>query len=242
MANEIRLAATSGNTYVAQVRQFDNTQIGSDVTLTENASTGQFYGTFPSGSATDNTWYDIIYRNGSINVGAVTLFWNGSELLPSDPRDVWETSSRTLTSTANTVTVASGSDIEIIRGVTFSATLTGLTISASWEAVYITIKGDADEDSDTAAIVQLLESNPADGNDGLIRLNGGTTTASWGSITVDQGAGSVAWTLSDDATAVLELNPHLYYDVKILVDDGTSTIANAKSNASVVSTPTNTIG
>jgi len=139
--------------------------------------------------------------------------------------DIWAYATRTLTSTAAAVTAAvTGSNLAIVRGVTFTATLTGLTIPAAWTKIYFTVKRTLAV-VDTEAVVQIVVSNPGVGTDGLLRLNSAAGTAAQGSLVVNQGAGTIAITLADDATSVLVARTY-YYDVKAIVT-GTSNLLTA---------------
>lgn len=152
---------------------------------------------------------------------------------------IWAHSSRTLTQTAAEVAASvSGSDLAIVRAVTFEATLTGLNIPATWSKIYFTVKkyravADAD------AVVQVLESNPSGAGDGLLRINRAAGTLAQGSLVVDQALGTLEITLADDATTLLVGDAYVY-DAKALLTDGTSVLLTA-ANATVADTVTETI-
>jgi len=149
---------------------------------------------------------------------------------------VWTAASRTLTSTAAETTAAvAGGALAIASRATFAATLTGLTIPASWERIWLTIKRSADEE-DAASQVQIVVSNPGVGTDGLLYLAGAVGTAAWGTLTVDQVAGTVAIWLADEATTRLSRRSGLVYDVKYLVAGDTTVLTSGA--ASVTVTPT----
>lgn len=140
------------------------------------------------------------------------------------PADVWSYTTRQLTTTANNdVAAVDGSDINITIGATLDATISGLSISASWSKVYFTVKHQH-SDADSEAIVQIVVSNPGGGSDGLKYLNEDAATANQGSLTVNQVAGTVRIILADDASVTLEERLEIYYDLKQLVSDGTSSI------------------
>lgn len=132
--------------------------------------------------------------------------------------EIWAATTRTLTQTAAAVTATvAGSALTVVRGVTFEATLTGLSIPAAWTKLYFTVKAAAGA-LDTASVVQIVVSNPGAGTDGLLYLDGAAGTLAQGSLTVDQGAGTLAIVLADDTTTFLE--PGTYaYDVKAIVTD-----------------------
>lgn len=138
--------------------------------------------------------------------------------------DIWSYITRTLTTPAASGTdPVDGTDLNITIAATLGATITGLTISASWTKIYFTIKADK-TDADADAIVQIVVSNPGAGGDGLIRLANGTVTAGNGALTVTQASGTVAVLIADDATVSLEENVPYYYDLKQLTSDGKSVI------------------
>lgn len=155
----------------------------------------------------------------------------------ADAADPWDAPVRTLTQTAAAVAAAvSGSTLAITSAVGFAATISGLTIPATWAAILFTLKknpGYADVDS----IVQIRESNPGALSDGLLYLNGAAGTAAQGSLTVDQAAGTVVIALMAVATAQLEARGSLMYDLKLLRSDGEPSILTA-STASIALTPT----
>lgn len=241
MADELRIGDETGLTYTCEVRNITSPYalIGSAVSLTEDSSSGRYYGDFPSGSATDDTEYDLIYIQNSEIEATERRFWNGSALLTVDSRDVWTYASRTLTATATATTAAlTGTDLVATRAVTLSATFSG-TISATWTKAIFTAKAD-DCTSDAQSILQIVETNPADDGDGLQYIEGNAATAAQASLTVDQGAGTVVLAVSDDATAQLLLraaSEGATYDVKLILSDSTSSLF-ASGGFSVASTPT----
>lgn len=144
------------------------------------------------------------------------------------------------------VTIATSNDaglLTIYRGVTFTATVSGLTISASWTKVYLTIKTDLDL-ADSAATVQVVETNPGAGTDGLLYLNAAAPaspiTYADAALVVTQAAGTVAITLSDNMTALLSRGKHLHWDLKQIVSGATSGLL-ASGTADIELTPTRTI-
>jgi hypothetical protein len=138
-----------------------------------------------------------------------------------DASDIWTYASRTLTQVTVSQTEVPENIIDIYQGVTLNVTLTGLTIPATWTVCYFTIKSDRSQ-ADSLAHVQIKESNPGAGGDGLQRLNGSAGTANQGELVVNQAGGTLQVILADDATALLALRNSLYYDVKFLKADGTS--------------------
>jgi hypothetical protein len=149
---------------------------------------------------------------------------------------VWTAASRTLTSSAaQTAAAVAGGTLALTSRATYTATLTGLTISASWSRMWFTVKRDA-KDADALSVVQIVVSNPAAGGDGLLYLDGVAGTAAQGRLTVDQAAGTVTIWIADDATACLPGRSGLVYDVKQLVAGDTTVLTVGAATVSV--TPT----
>lgn len=153
--------------------------------------------------------------------------------------DIWAYASRTLTQTAAEVQAAvSGSDLTVTRAVTFSATLTGLTVPSGWDKIYFTVKKYA-SDSDANAYVQIVVSDPSAGSDGLLRINKAAGTANQGSLVVDEEEDTIAISIADDATALLTTSLTGNYDIKAIVD-GASVLLTAGS-VRITNTPTQAI-
>ena len=144
------------------------------------------------------------------------------------------------------VTVTSTNDagvLTITRGVTFAATVSGLTISATWAKLYFTLK-ESDYDDDDDAIVQIVETNPGAGTDGLLYLNSAAIaspiTVADGTLTVNQAGGTVAIAITDNATVKLAKASGLVWDIKTK-DAAGATVENATGTASIVRAITQTI-
>jgi hypothetical protein len=139
--------------------------------------------------------------------------------------DPWTAATRTLTSSAAaTVAAMSGSALVVTKSVTYGATISGLTIPASWKAIYLTAKASTSL-ADSAAQIQIQESVAGTG-DGLLYIHGNTAAeaglaAADASLTVSQAAGTIAIVIDDEATAELVAGTYSY-DVKCLLADGTS--------------------
>lgn len=127
------------------------------------------------------------------------------------------------TSTLTVVSAVDGGELAIYQAVSFQATISGLAIPADWTKVYWTVKR-ATSEADTDAILQLVETNPAAGTDGLLRLNGAAGTAANGTLTVNQAAGTVVidlvMTICDD----LALATGLVWSLKALRPTSASTL------------------
>lgn len=128
--------------------------------------------------------------------------------------DVWEYTTRTLTSTAaSTIAAVSGSSLAVTKYADFDATLTGLTISASWTKQYLTVKRNASDD-EADAILQIMVTNPADAtNDGVIYVNGAAATSAQrtlADLTVTQAAGTIAIHQEASLNALLPAGNYTY--------------------------------
>jgi hypothetical protein len=155
---------------------------------------------------------------------------------------VWEDApSRTLTSTAaETAAAVAGSDLVITAAVTYNATLTGFTIPATWERIYLTAKSSKSV-PDSASWFQLLATNGGDDDDGLQYLDGAAAEdATLGSLTIDEEAGTIAIYLADNATAVWTRVLSGGYDIKCDTDDGESQQL-TEANVTITLTETRTL-
>lgn len=136
------------------------------------------------------------------------------------------------------VAANSSGHLTIIRTTSYGTTLSGLDIPADWEACYWTVKRSTD-DPDAEALIQMLESNPGDAEDGVQVLMGvALTDESDGSLTVNQALGTVTIALGDASTALLEDAVELVWDVKVHTATGktqpgagTATITTAVTRA-----------
>lgn len=156
---------------------------------------------------------------------------------------VWTYTSRTLTSAAGSAgSTTDGADLTLTNKVTFDATVTGLTIPATWSKMFVTAKQNEDED-DSEAILQILVTNPGDSDDdGIQYVNKAAASATqqgYGSLTVNQSAGTVAIAVADDM--VFTFFDTFTYDVKCLLSDGTSQKLAASANFVIQRTETQTV-
>lgn len=225
------------------------------VTISKN---GAAFGS-PAGAVTEigNGWYALAGNaTDRAALGDLLVHATGTAadpvddrycIVPWDPFDVYAlglTSLTNLDTSEVTVTVSNNAGVlTAYRGVTFSATVSGLTISASWTKVYFTAKTDLDL-ADTASTIQVVETNPGAGTDGLLYLNAAAPvnpiTLSDASLTVDQGAGTVVIALTDNLTAQLARGARLHWDLKQIVS-GTSSGILASGTMDIELTPTRTI-
>jgi len=135
---------------------------------------------------------------------------------------IWAYATRTLTQSAAAVVAAvSGSDINITRGDTLSASLTGLGNISARTKLWLTVKRER-QHTDAQSIIQVEET------DGMLYLNGSLVvslglTAAAGSITVtDAVAGDITIAISAAAAALLQPQA-CYYDIQMLTAAGTVT-------------------
>lgn len=161
----------------------------------------------------------------------------------ADPAAVWAYATRTLTSSASaTVAATTGDDQEITIAAAYADTISGLTIPATWTAMYWTVKVSSD-DADTASILQVLESNPGGAADGVLYVEGAAATIAqqaMGSLTVNQVAGTVAIALQAALTNALSERYGLEYDIKV-IDAGEAQPPLVQGAANVRYTPTRAI-
>lgn len=165
-----------------------------------------------TGTTLDNLVDDLETRLTATRAG----YLDNLATAPATAAGVWAYGTRTLTSTAAATTAAvSGSTLTITGACTYNATLSGLTIPADWLDMWFTVMDD-DSRADSASIIQIHKSNPADAaNDGLVYLNGAAGTKADGSLTVDQAAGTVAIRIEATATDDLTRQSGAGYDVKV---------------------------
>ncbi len=128
------------------------------------------------------------------------------------------------TSTLTVVSAVDGGELTIYQAVSFAATISGLAIPAGWTKIYWTVKR-ATSEADADAILQIVETNPSAGTDGLLRINGAAGTAASGSLTVDQAAGTVAIALVDDVTDDLALATGLVWSLKAIATSTSTLLA-----------------
>ena len=108
------------------------------------------------------------------------------------------------------VSQAISGHLAITAGLTFNATVTGLTIPADWDEAIWTLKRST-SDTDADAVLQLRSTN------------GIPATPGDDALTVTQASGSIAIYLTDETTAALTVASGLGWDVKFIDVDGDST-------------------
>lgn len=122
--------------------------------------------------------------------------------------------------------VATGAEVTVTLATSLLHTWTNLSIGATYTRLLFTAKRWPGQ-PDARALVQVQVSNPADAaTDGLLVIAGVAATAAQrtqAALVVDQPAGSVVLTLTDDLTALLE-RARVPCDVKQILADGTSEV------------------
>src|SRR4030067_497741 len=147
----------------------------------------------------------------------------------------------TLSQTASSAVAAmTGSDLAMVIGITYNTTISGLTIPATWTKVYLTIK-ENDADLDASSILQLVVSNPADALvDGVVYINkvaATVVTIAYGTLVVNQAAGTVAIMVMDEGDLLLPAGKY-GYDLKCHLADGTKNQLSAGGECSIEYTET----
>jgi hypothetical protein len=210
-------------TLAATASAVDNTYVGSTVYISSGTGFGQarLITAYDGGTKTatvSDAWTTIpdatsVYK--VLPVGRAIVDSINSTAMAALAATNWVYATRTLTQSAAAVTAAvSGSALTILRGDTWSASITGLGDISNYSALWFTVKRDRD-DADSASVVQILLSSPTVSTDGLQRLNGASATASQGSITVDDAtAGNVTIAIDEAATAQLA-GQACVYDIQV---------------------------
>jgi hypothetical protein len=134
----------------------------------------------------------------------------------------WVNTTRTLTTPIATPAAIDTTTLpDLITGVTYVHTLTGMIIPATWARCYVTFKDAPILDTDALSTAQLIVTqvpNPA--VDGLSVLNRAPGVLAQGSLVVDQVAGTVAITITALATAAMTPTEQIYFDVKFITNAG----------------------
>lgn len=135
--------------------------------------------------------------------------------------------------TVTVVSAVSGSNLNITRGDTLSATFTGLASNTDYVSIDFSVKRSLD-DADTAAIIRIRLNAPS-ANDGLLYLNGAApvapVVAADGSITVNS-ATSLTIALAARATDDLTIEEGMVYDIQYIKATGVTTATSGICNVS----------
>jgi hypothetical protein len=129
-------------------------------------------------------------------------------------------------SSVSYVTAIEGTTITILRGDTFSVSLTDTGDLTDYVSIDFTVKSDKLQTDEEATI--RIRKNASGVDDGLLRLNGEAPTSETGSITVDDEiTGDI--TIALDETATKELSTGSYsYDVQRITAAGVKTLTFGK--------------
>ena len=131
-------------------------------------------------------------------------------------------------SAINFVTVVNGSTITILRGDTFSATLTDVGALTGYVSIDFTVKRSTSNTDDEAVI--RIRKNVSGTGDGLLRLNGAAPITETGEIVIDDEAtGDITITLDETATDSLEIGAYLY-DVQLITATAVKTLTSGRLN------------
>jgi hypothetical protein len=220
--------------------------LGGTFTVTVRKNGGSFGASAGAKAELAGGWYLYTATAGECNTaGPLALKITGAGCVQQNlvyrvqsaiSSDVWTYATRTLTSTAAaTMAAVDGSTLAITARATYSATISGLTISATWEKIWFTLKSDI-SDADASSVVQILETNPGAVTDGLLYLNGAAGTAVQGSLTINQAGGTVAIVIADEATDDLAPAEGLMYDIKQLVAGVTTVLTSGIANITYTAT------
>ena len=125
----------------------------------------------------------------------------------------------------------SGDDLQILRGDTFEMQFTYLGNLTSWTKLWFTVKDDKDT-IDTAAIIQVVESNPGVATDGLLAIAGVAPTAlANGAITMlDAAHGNINVRVEAVETLKLDDTGHFYYDIQFQDLTDTKTVLSGRAH------------
>jgi hypothetical protein len=188
---------------------------------------------------------NIALADGYITAAKIATGAIDADALATDAiTEFWNAADRTLTSSAAaTVSAVSGTTLNMTIGATYSATISGLTIPATWIKMYLTIK-QHDSYTDANSILQIIDLSTPDALvDGITYLNKVAATSiikAYGSLVVTQAAGTVAITVTDDGTTLIPQGVYRW-DLKCLLADGSSQVLSAEADCNVNYTVTHTI-
>ena len=130
------------------------------------------------------------------------------------------------TSSITVVSAVEGSTITILRGDTFSVSLTDTGDLTDYVSIDFTAKSDKLQTDDEATI--RIRKNASGVGDGLLRLNGAAPTTETGSITIDDEAtGDITVTLDETATDDLSTGSYSY-DIQLITATTVKTLTSGK--------------
>ena len=170
-----------------------------------------------------------------------------TELSGSHGGGLWGIGSASSSTIMSQVTAnKTGSTVNYVNLVTYNASWSGLTISALWSKIYLTVKSStAGYQPDSIATLQVMVSNPANGAvDGIARLLANIPTNAqrgYGSLSVDQTNGIVSVSLSDALDLSSVINDTHSYDIKCLLSTGASVVLASSAKFIIQTTETDSI-
>lgn len=146
----------------------------------------------------------------------------------SDQMDAIKLKTDTIDASAITVVAAvSGTTITLLRGDTFSGTLTDAGAMTDYVSIDFTVK-ERYSDTDDNAIIRIRK-NATGTSDGLLRLNGAAASSSaLGTITIDDLAtGDITIALDETATDDLSTGNYVY-DIQLITATAVDTLTYGK--------------
>lgn len=121
-----------------------------------------------------------------------------------------------------------GTAVTLLRGDTFSATLTDVGALTGYVSIDFTVKRNTSNTDDEAVI--RIRKNASGTGDGLLRLNRAAPTTETGEIVIDDEAtGDITITLDETATDSLEIGAYLY-DVQLITATAVKTLTSGRLN------------
>lgn len=189
-----------------------------DAAITTRLASADYSAAPSAGSVADAVWDEVTSAHAAAGTTGKALADAGNA---GDP---WAAPVRTLTSSAvQTAATVEGDSITVMRGDTWSISLTGLGSLTGYTSLDFTVKANTRYSDEQSAV--RIRKNASGVDDGLLVLMGATTTAARGSITVnDESAGNITITLAAAASALVEPYKAYGYDIQKLAAAGVSTL------------------
>lgn len=190
-----------------------------DAAMTTRLAAGDYAAAPSAGTVADAVWDEATSGHSTAGTTGKALADAGAV---GDP---WAAAVRTLTSSAvQTAATVEGDNITVLRGDTWSISLTGLGSLTGYTSLDFTVKANT-RYADSQAAVRIRK-NASGVGDGLLVLMGAVaTTAAQGSIVIDDlNAGDITITLAAAASALVEPYSAYGYDIQKLSAAGVSTL------------------
>jgi len=119
-----------------------------------------------------------------------------------------------------------GTAITLLRGDTFTASITNVGALTDYVSIDFTVKA-SKSDADDDAIIRIRK-NASGVGDGLLRLNGAAPTTETGTITIDDlASGDITITIDETATDGLSSKTYVY-DLQLITATSVSTLTSGK--------------